>query len=69
MSYYDFSADEPEKSYHLLVLGMLNMLSDSYFLPVCLLLYHSRRAGLSHSSSLVYKPRPSSIIAGSMSIL
>ena len=30
MSYYDFSYDEPEKSYHLFILGMLLFLSDAY---------------------------------------
>ena len=30
MSFFDFAPDEPEKSYHLLVLGLLVMLGDSY---------------------------------------
>src|SRR5690606_37160244 len=32
MSYYDFSSDEPEKSYHLFVLGILMLLGDIYHL-------------------------------------
>ncbi len=31
MSYYDFSVDEPEKSYHLFILGLLVFLSDDYY--------------------------------------
>ena len=30
MSYYDLDADEPEKSYHLFILGLLVLLEDTY---------------------------------------